>query len=121
MAHLTAAAFPTNLCLDFYIGDTVDIGMKDIGRRRIPSRDLSNSHFLPSFSCASDFIAPSETSYYRSTDTIPSLDQSVLMYNLLEWSGLAKVGSDKIYFFNRYSNLWYSVFHRFCISTISSF
>ena len=76
--HLTAATSPTNLCLDFSSGDTVDIEMKDIGHRRIPYRDLSNSHFPPSFYCAYDFIASSDTSACRITATIPSLYQSVL-------------------------------------------
>ena len=62
MSHLTATASPTKLCLEFSSGDTVDLEMKDIGRRRIPSRDLSNSHFPPSFSCASDFLASSDKS-----------------------------------------------------------
>ena len=42
MAHLTAAEYPTKPCLYFFSGDTVDLEMKEIGRRRIPSRDLSN-------------------------------------------------------------------------------
>ena len=40
MAHLSAAASPTNACLDFYSVDTIDLEMKEIGRRRIPSRNL---------------------------------------------------------------------------------
>ena len=42
MYHLTAAVYPTKLCLDFYTDKTVDIEIKYIGRRRITSRDLSN-------------------------------------------------------------------------------
>ena len=38
--HLTEYASTTKLCLDFSSGDTVDLDMKEIGRRRIPSRDL---------------------------------------------------------------------------------
>ena len=79
MAQLTAAASPKNICLDFYSGNTVDIDMKEIGRRRIPSRYLSNSHFLPDFSCTSDFLASSHKSACKSTAPIPSLEQSVLM------------------------------------------
>ena len=79
VTHLTEAASPTKLCIDFYSGDTVDIEMKDIDRRRIPSRDLSNSHFLLDFFCVSDCIASYDTFDYRSTATIPSLDHSVLM------------------------------------------
>ena len=44
MAHITVADSTTKIYLHFYIGDTVDVEMKEIGRRRIPSRDLSNSH-----------------------------------------------------------------------------
>ena len=40
MAHLTTGASPKKICLDFSSGDTVDLDMKEIGRRRIPSRDL---------------------------------------------------------------------------------
>ena len=36
IAHLIAAASPTKLCLDFSSGSTVDLDMKEIGRRRIP-------------------------------------------------------------------------------------
>ena len=43
MAHLTTAASLTKLFLDFSSGDTVDIEMKDIGCRHIPSREFSNS------------------------------------------------------------------------------
>ena len=105
MAHLTEAAYPTKLCLDFYSGNTVYLEMKDISRRHINSRDFSNSHFPPSFSCASDFLASYETSACKRTSTIPSLDQSVLIYNLLEGSGLAKVGPDNMSFFNLPCNL----------------
>ena len=52
MDQLTVDASPTNLCLDFSSGKTVDLKIKEIGRRRIPSRDLSNLHFPPSFYCA---------------------------------------------------------------------
>ena len=79
MAHINAAASPTKLCLDFYSGDTIDIKMKEIGPRCIPSRDLSNSHFSPEFLCAYDFIASTDPSACRSNPLIPSLDQSVLM------------------------------------------
>ena len=79
MAHLTAFSFPAELCIDFYSGNTVDLDMKDIGRRRITSRELTNSHFPTSFSCACDLLSLSETSTFRSTDTIPYLDQSVLI------------------------------------------
>ena len=111
--HLTVAAYPKKRCLEFSSGDTDDIHMIDIGRRLIPSRDLSNSQFPYSFSCASDFIDSSETSAYRITSPIPSLDQYVLMQKLLEGSVLAKLGPDKIYFFNLYSNLYSSGLHRF--------
>ena len=40
MAHLTAAASPAKLCLDFLSDNTVDLDMREIGRRRIPYRDL---------------------------------------------------------------------------------
>ena len=40
MEHLTVDDSPTKLCLEFSSGDNVDIDMKDIGRRRITSRDL---------------------------------------------------------------------------------
>ena len=112
---------PKKMRLVFSSGDTVDLKMKEISRRRIPSRDLSNSHFPLTFSCDSGFIAYSGTSACRRTAPILSLDWSVLMYNLLEGSGLAKVGPDKISFFNRSSNIWSSIFHRFCISSISFF
>ena len=79
MSQLTAAAPPTKLCLEFSSGDTVAIEMKDIGKRRIPSRDLSNSNFLPSFYFASYFLSSSDTSSFKSTAPISSLDQSVLM------------------------------------------
>ena len=48
--HLTADDSPTKLYLEFSSGDTVDLDMKEICRRRIPSKDFSNSNFLPSFS-----------------------------------------------------------------------
>ena len=79
MSQLTADASPKKLCLEFSSGYTVDLEMKEIGRRRIPSRDLSNSQFPPAFSCASDFLDSSETSDYKSTDPIPYLEQSFLM------------------------------------------
>ena len=121
MSHITVYASTTKLCLDFFSCDTVDIEMKEIGRSRISSRDLSNSYFPPEFSCASDFIASSETSYCKSTAPIPSLDQYVLVYNLLKGSGLDKVSPDQIYFLKNPSNIWCYVFHRFYISSISFF
>ena len=78
-AHLTSDASPTKLCLDFSSGKTVDLEMKDIGRRWILYIELSNSHFLTSFYCASSFIASSVTSSCRSTFHIPYLDQYILM------------------------------------------
>ena len=63
MAHLTADDSPRKLCIAFSSGDTVDIEMKEIGRGRIPSREFSNPHFSPAFSCDSEFIASTE-SYY---------------------------------------------------------
>ena len=79
MSHLTAYASPTKLCLDFHSGDNVDIDMKEISHRLITSRNLSNSKFLPSFSCDYDFLASSEKSACKSTAPIPSLDHYVLM------------------------------------------
>ena len=58
MDHLTETDSPTHLCLGFSNGDTVDLEMKEIGRRQISSRELSNSHFPPFFSCASDLLNP---------------------------------------------------------------
>ena len=79
MSHLTAASYPTNTCLEFYSGDTVDIEMKDIGSGRINSRDSSNSQFLPYFSCAFEYLASYETYACRSTAPIISLHHSFLM------------------------------------------
>ena len=121
MAHITEAISTTKLCPDFSSGDNVDIEMEYIGCRSIPSRDLSNSHFLLYFSCASNFLASYEIYACRSTSPIPSLDQSVLVYNLLDGSGLDKLGPDKISFFNLSINLWSFGFHRFYISSIFSF
>ena len=56
MARITAAASPTKLCLEVSSVDTVDIEMEEIGRICIISSNLSNSHFLPSFSYVSHFI-----------------------------------------------------------------
>ena len=109
------------LCIEFPGGDTIDLDIKDIGRRRIPSRDLSNSHLLTSFYCASDFIASSDTSSGISTSPIPSLDQDVLKNNLLEGSGIAKLDPDKISFLNLSSNLWSSGSYRLCIILLYSF
>ena len=116
MAHLTLSASPTKMCLDFSSGNTVDIDMKDIGRRRIISRDFPNSHFSSSFYFSSDFIASAETYACISTAPIPSLYQYTLMEKFLDGYGLSEVGLDKISFFNRSSNIWSSGFHRFCIS-----
>ena len=121
MAHLTVSDSPTKLCLYITSGNTVDLKMKSIGPRRITSRYFSNSHFSPSFSCDSDFFASDEISDCRSTALVPSLDQYILMWNLLYGSGLDKVGPDKVSFFSHSSNLWSSGFYRFCIITISSF
>ena len=79
MAHLTAASSPAKLCIYFPRGGTIDIEMKYIGHRSIPYRGLSNPHFPPFFSCASDFLDLSETSACKSTTSIPSLEQCVLM------------------------------------------
>ena len=57
--------FFTKLCIEFFSEDTVDLDMKGIGNRHIPSRDSSNSHFPPSFSCASDFLASSDTYFLQ--------------------------------------------------------
>ena len=65
MSHFTVAASLTKLCIEFSSEDTVDLDMKGIGNRHIPSRDLSNSHFPPSFSCASDFLASSDTYFLQ--------------------------------------------------------
>ena len=58
LAHLTVATSSKKQCLDFSSGDTVDIEMKEIGLRRIPSRDLSNSHFSPTFLVPITFFPP---------------------------------------------------------------
>ena len=79
MAQLTVDDPPTNLCLDFSRGDTVDLDMKEIGHRRITSRDFSDSQFPPSFSCVSDFLSSNDASTCRSTNLIPSLEHSSLM------------------------------------------
>ena len=79
MAHITVADSTTKIYLHFYIVDTVDVEMKEIGRRRIPSRDLSNSHLTLYFYCTSNFLASAETSDSRCTARITSLDQSILM------------------------------------------
>ena len=42
MDHLTTADSQTKICLEFSSRDTVNLEMKEIGRRRIASRDLSN-------------------------------------------------------------------------------
>ena len=78
MAHFTADASPAKVYLELYSVDTIDLQMKEIGRRRI-FRDLSSSHFLPDFSCTSDFLASAESSACRITTSIQLLDQSVLM------------------------------------------
>ena len=74
ISHLNAAASTTKLCIDFSSSDTVDIKMKEIIRRQIPSRDLSNSHFSPDFYCASAFLASTKSPDCRSTATTTSLD-----------------------------------------------
>ena len=79
MDHLTETASPTKLCIEFSSDDTVDTKMKEIGNRRIPFRDLPNSHFKMSFYFDSYFLVSSEKSACRSTTTIPYLDQSILM------------------------------------------
>ena len=58
MDHLTAASSPTKLRLDFFSGYTVDIDMKEIDRRCISSRDLSNSHFPLSFFLSLNLLIP---------------------------------------------------------------
>ena len=79
MAHLTEAASPTKVCIKFFSRNPVDIEMEEIVRRRITSRDLSNSHFPPSFSWDYAFIASYDTIDCRSTAPITSLDQSIFM------------------------------------------
>ena len=79
IAHLTADTSPTKLCLDFSSGDTFDLEMKEIGRRRIHSREFSNSQFTLYFYFDSDFIASYETYACRRTAPIKSLDQSIFM------------------------------------------
>ena len=58
MDHLTVAASPPKLCTDLSIGENIDIDMKDTGRICIPSRDLSNSHFLMSIFVPLVFLLP---------------------------------------------------------------
>ena len=81
MAHITTADYTTKKCLHFSCGDIIDTEMNKIGHRRIPSRDLSNSHFRQAFSCASAFLDSSESYSWRSTSPILSLNQSVSIYN----------------------------------------
>ena len=121
MEHLTVDDSPTKLCLEFSCGDTVDIDIKKVGHRCIPSRYLSNLHFSLSFSCASNFIASIDSYDCIIPYPIPSLDQYILMYNLLYGSGLTKVCPDTIYFFSHSSNLWSFGVHRLYISSIYSF
>ena len=40
MSRLTVVYSPTKICPYFYSDDTVDLEMKEIGHRRITSRDL---------------------------------------------------------------------------------
>ena len=42
MDHLNEAASTIKPCIDFSGGETIDIEMKEMGRRRIPSGYLSN-------------------------------------------------------------------------------
>ena len=121
MAHLTSADSPTKLCIEFSSGNTVYLDMKEIGRRRIPSRELSNSHFPPYFYCSSAFLPYTGKSPCIITTPIPSLDQYVFIWDLLDGSVIAKLGPDKISFFNRSRNLCSSGFHGFCVSSISYF
>ena len=79
MAYLTADDSPTNTCLNVSSSYTVNIDKKQICRRRITSREFSNSHFPPSFSCAYEFLASTDSSDYSSAKTIISLDLYVLM------------------------------------------
>ena len=77
MAHLNVSEYPTKLSLDFSSGDTVDLEMKEIGRRPITSRYLFNSQFSLHFFCAYDFLASAYSSDCRSTAPIAPLDQSI--------------------------------------------
>ena len=79
--------------------------------------------FLRPFLVSLNLLPP--LSHMLSESPIPfhpwNLERSILMYNPLDGSGIAKLGPDKISFFNRYINLCSSEFHRFCISSVSSF
>ena len=57
MDQSTAAASPTKLGLGFSSGDTFDTEMNEIRRTRIPSRELINLQFPPSFCCDCAFIS----------------------------------------------------------------
>ena len=82
MDHLTTATSPTKSLLELSSGDTVDIEIKEIGRKRIHSRDSSNSHFKQAFYCASKFIDSTESYACRRNTPMTYLDQSVLRSNL---------------------------------------
>ena len=79
MSHLAAAASPKNIRLKFSRGDTIDIEMKEIGCRRITSRELSNSHFPPYFYWDYEFLSYTDSSACRSTAPMMYLDQYILM------------------------------------------
>ena len=95
MVQINADASPKNICLEFFNFNTVDLEMKEIGRRRITSRYLSKSHLTLFFYFASEFIASAESYSYRSPTPIISLNQSVLIYNLLYGSGITKLICNK--------------------------
>ena len=77
MDHFNADSFPSNICINFSSGNTVDLNTKEIFRRKITSKDWSNLQFTLLFSCAYDLIDSVDTSACRITTLVTLLDQSV--------------------------------------------
>ena len=75
MDYLVVAASLTNLCLNFFSDETVALDIEKNGRKRVPSRDLSNSNLSPYFYCDFEYVAPTESFSCRSNAYIPYLDQ----------------------------------------------
>ena len=115
MDDITLDASPTKLRLKFSSWDTIDLEMKEFGRKQILSREFTNSHFPPAFSCASNFLASTESFACRITAPIPSFYQYILIYILRYCSGISNVCPATMSSFNLYSNILSSVIYMFCI------
>ena len=119
MAHLTAASYPTKICIDFsVVKPLISRWKKFIVDKFLPGTCQIHTSHRPFLVTLIFFSTKSSACII--TAPILSLEHYVLMWNLQYGSGLAKVFPGTMSLFSRFINFWSSGVHSFWTSYISS-